>query len=92
MQERPTCTQIDAFEGKMTAKSKEQYGLSQRSKAGWGENTALNTTLDNTIVGRWFDVQWTPQYYQPEDQDTVNFTVNTVKPADVLGQLLDGRR
>ncbi|MCF4987698.1 ABC transporter substrate-binding protein, partial [Pseudomonas syringae] len=79
MPERPTWTQIAGFAEKLTDKSKEQYGLCLRGKAGWGENMALITTLANAYGGRWFDEKWTPQFDQPEWKDALNFYVNTMK-------------
>ncbi|QIQ69670.1 putative ABC transporter-binding protein [Pseudomonas coronafaciens] len=91
MPERPTWTQIAEFAGKLTDKSKEQYGLCLRGKAGWGENMALITTLGNAYGARWFDEQWKPQFDQPEWKDALNFYVNTnetIWPAGRLEQRL----
>ncbi|MBI6709637.1 sugar ABC transporter substrate-binding protein [Pseudomonas syringae] len=90
MPERPTWTQIAEFAGKLTDKSKEQYGLCLRGKAGWGENMALITTLANAYGGRWFDEQWTPQFDQPEWKNALNFYVNTMKQSGPPGASSNG--
>ena len=40
----PTWQQIDADAGKLTDKSKQQYGICLRGKPGWGENMAFLDT------------------------------------------------
>ncbi|RMP36207.1 Mannitol ABC transporter periplasmic mannitol-binding protein [Pseudomonas amygdali pv. lachrymans] len=90
MPERPTWTQIAEFAGKLTDRSKEQYGLCLRGKAGWGENMALITTLANAFGGRWFDEQWTPQFDQPEWKNALNFYVNTMKQSGPPGASSNG--
>jgi len=90
MPERPTWTQIAEFAGKLTDKSKEQYGLCLRGKAGWGENMALITTLANAFGGRWFDEKWTPQFDQPEWKNALNFYVNTMKQSGPPGASSNG--
>lgn len=79
MPERPTWTQIAEFADKLTDKSKEQYGICLRGKAGWGENMALITTVANSFGARWFDEQWKPQFDQPEWKNALNFYVNVMK-------------
>lgn len=90
MPERPTWTQIADFAGKLTDKSKEQYGICLRGKAGWGENMALITTLANAYGARWFDEQWKPQFDQPEWKNALNFYVNTMKQSGPPGASSNG--
>ncbi len=47
MPAKPTYDEIAKFADKLTDKSKEQYGVCLRGKAGWGENMALVDTLVN---------------------------------------------
>nr|GEX10616.1 hypothetical protein [Tanacetum cinerariifolium] len=79
MPERPTWTQISEFADKLTDKSKEQYGICLRGKAGWGENMALITTVANSFGARWFDEQWKPQFDQPEWKNALTFYTNVMK-------------
>jgi sorbitol/mannitol transport system substrate-binding protein len=90
MPERPTWTQIAEFAGKLTDKSKEQYGICLRGKAGWGENMALITTLANAHGARWFDEQWKPQFDQPEWKNALDFYVNTMKQSGPPGASSNG--
>ncbi|WP_122438943.1 ABC transporter substrate-binding protein [Pseudomonas viridiflava] len=90
MPERPTWTQIAEFAGKLTDKSKEQYGICLRGKAGWGENMALITTVANSFGARWFDEQWKPQFDQPEWKNALNFYVNTMKQSGPPGASSNG--
>jgi sorbitol/mannitol transport system substrate-binding protein len=90
MPERPTWTQIADFAGKLTDKSKEQYGICLRGKAGWGENMALITTLANAHGARWFDEQWKPQFDQPEWKNALDFYVNTMKQSGPPGASSNG--
>jgi sorbitol/mannitol transport system substrate-binding protein len=58
MPAKPTYDDIAKFADKLTDKSKEQYGICLRGKAGWGENMALVDTLVNGFGGQWFDMKW----------------------------------
>jgi ABC-type glycerol-3-phosphate transport system substrate-binding protein len=58
MPAKPTYDDIANFADKLTDKSKEQYGVCLRGKAGWGENMALVDTLVNGFGGQWFDEKW----------------------------------
>ncbi len=62
MSEAPTWTEIKAAAAAMTDKSKEQYGICLRGKAGWGENMAFLTAMSNSYGARWFDENWAPQF------------------------------
>ncbi len=90
MPEHPTWTQIGEFAEKLTDKSKEQYGLCLRGKAGWGENMALITTLANGFGARWFDEKWQPQFNGPEWKDALNFYVDNMKKSGPPGASSNG--
>jgi len=90
MPERPTWTEIAGFAQKLTDKSKEQYGICLRGKAGWGENMALISTVANSFGARWFDEQWKPQFDQPEWKNALNFYVNTMKQSGPPGASSNG--
>ena len=79
MPEHPTWTQLGEFAAKLHAPAKGQYGMCLRGKAGWGENTALLSTMANAFGARWFDEQWTPQLTSPEWTAAANFYVDTLK-------------
>lgn len=62
MPDAPTWDDIKAAAAAMTDKSKEQYGICLRGKAGWGENMAFLTAMSNSYGARWFDESWKPQF------------------------------
>ena len=68
----PTWDFIKQAAEKMTDKSKEQYGICLRGKAGWGENMAFLTAMSNSYGARWFDENWKPQFDQPEWKATLD--------------------
>ena len=49
MPDAPTWADIKAAAAAMTDKSKEQYGICLRGKAGWGENMAFLTAMSNSF-------------------------------------------
>ena len=76
MPEAPTWTDIEAAAKAMTDKSKEQYGICLRGKAGWGENMAFLTAMSNSFGAKWFDMNWKPQFDTKPWADTINFYLN----------------
>jgi ABC-type glycerol-3-phosphate transport system substrate-binding protein len=76
MPEKPTYDDIAKFADKLTDKSKEQYGVCLRGKAGWGENMALVDTLVNGFGGRWFDEKWKAQLDTKPWHDALNWYVD----------------
>ncbi len=73
MPDAPTWTEIKAAAAAMTDKSKEQYGVCMRGKAGWGENMAFLTAMSNSFGAKWFDMDWKPQFDQQPWKDTLTF-------------------
>ncbi len=71
MADAPTWADIEAAAKAMTDKSKEQYGICLRGKAGWGENMAFLTAMSNSFGASWFDMDWKPQFDQPEWKATL---------------------
>jgi len=79
MPDQPTYDQIKQFADKLTDKSKGQYGICLRGKAGWGENMAFVSTVVNTFGGRWFDMNWKAQLDTPEWHKAVTFYSDLLK-------------
>ena len=73
MPDAPTWTDIEAAAKAMTDKSKEQYGICLRGKAGWGENMAFLTAMSNSFGAKWFDMDWKAQFDQKPWADTLAF-------------------
>ncbi len=76
MPAQPKYTDIAAFAEKLTDKSKQQYGICIRGKAGWGENMAIFDTMVNTFGGRWFNEKWVPQLDDKGWHDAATFYIN----------------
>ena len=72
MPENPDWDFITDAAAKMTDKSAGVYGICLRGKAGWGENMAFLTSMVNSMGGSWFDMQWKPQFDQPEWKATLD--------------------
>jgi sorbitol/mannitol transport system substrate-binding protein len=79
MPDQPTYDQIKQFADKLTDKSKGQYGICLRGKAGWGENMAYFSTVVNTYGGRWFDENWKAQLDTPEWHKALTFYADLLK-------------
>ncbi|MGX7005731.1 ABC transporter substrate-binding protein [Caballeronia sp. KNU42] len=79
MPDQPTYDQIKQFADKLTDKSKGQYGICLRGKAGWGENMAFFSTVVNTYGGRWFDEKWDAQLNTPEWHKALTFYSDLLK-------------
>ncbi|HMC46459.1 MAG TPA: sugar ABC transporter substrate-binding protein [Caballeronia sp.] len=79
MPDQPTYAQIKQFAAKLTDKSKGQYGICLRGKAGWGENMAFFSTVVNTFGGRWFDEKWQAQLDTPEWHKALTFYSDLLK-------------
>lgn len=76
MPDAPTWADIEKAAAAMTDKSKEQYGICLRGKAGWGENMAFLTAMSNSFGARWFDEAWKPQFDSPEWKATLDTYLN----------------
>ena len=76
MPAKPTYDEIAKFADKLTDKSKEQYGICLRGKAGWGENMAFVDTLVNGFGGQWFDMKWNATLDTKPWHDALNWYVD----------------
>jgi len=76
MPAQPTYDDIAKFADKLTDKSKEQYGICLRGKAGWGENMAFVDTLVNGFGGQWFDMKWNAMLNQPAWHNALTWYVD----------------
>ena len=64
--EVPTWADIKTAAAAMNDPANGIYGICLRGKPGWGENMAFLTTMANSYGGRWFDMDWKPQFDSPE--------------------------
>jgi sorbitol/mannitol transport system substrate-binding protein len=90
MPDKPTWEFIGDAARKMTDRAAGINGICLRGKAGWGENMAFLTAMDNSFGGRWFDEKWQPQFDQPEWKDTLDFYVKLMKDAGPEGASSNG--
>lgn len=67
----PTWAQVLDAAQKMTNRDQGISGICLRGKAGWGENMAFLTAMANSYGAAWFDMNWVPQFDQPEWQATL---------------------
>jgi sorbitol/mannitol transport system substrate-binding protein len=76
MPAKPTYDEIAKFADKLTDRSKEQYGICLRGKAGWGENMAFVDTLVNGFGGQWFDMKWNAMLDTPPWHNALNWYID----------------
>ena len=50
---------------KITDRANDVNGICLRGKAGWGENMAFLTAMNNSFGARWFDEDWTRSSTSP---------------------------
>ena len=90
MPDSPTWEFIGEAARKITDRSADINGICLRGKAGWGENMAFLTALNNSFGGRWFDEKWQPQFDQPEWKASLQFYVDMMKDAGPQGASSNG--
>ncbi len=90
MPDSPTWEFIGDAARKITDRGADINGICLRGKAGWGENMAFLTALDNSFGGRWFDENWQPQFDQPEWKASLQFYVDMMKDAGPQGASSNG--
>ncbi|GHD06952.1 ABC transporter substrate-binding protein [Tianweitania populi] len=90
MPENPTWEFIADAARKITDRNANLSGICLRGKAGWGENMAFLTALNNSFGGRWFDENWKPQFDQPEWKESLQFYVDLMKDAGPSGASSNG--
>ncbi len=90
MPDAPTWEFIADAARKMTDRDNDINGICLRGKAGWGENMAFLTATANSFGARWFDMDWTPQFDQPQWKDTLQFYVDLMNDAGPAGSSSNG--
>ncbi|MDP0929083.1 sugar ABC transporter substrate-binding protein [Paracoccus onubensis] len=76
MPDEPTWDFIREAAEKMHDPDNGVYGICLRGKAGWGENMALLTSMANSFGGKWFDMEWVPQFDQKPWQNAITYYVD----------------
>jgi sorbitol/mannitol transport system substrate-binding protein len=90
MPDAPTWDFVADAARKITDKDNEIYGICLRGKAGWGENMAFLTAMANSFGARWFDMDWKPQFDQPEWKKTLETYVSLMNDAGPPGASSNG--
>ncbi len=90
MPDAPTWDFIADAARKMTDRENGINGICLRGKAGWGENMAFLTALSNAFGARWFDMDWMPQFDQPEWKNTLQSYVDLMNEAGPTGASSNG--
>src|SRR6188472_3450130 len=90
MPDKPDWTFIADAARKTTDRANDINGICLRGKAGWGENMAFLTALDNSFGGKWFDEKWTPQFDQPAWKESLQFYADLMKDAGPAGASSNG--
>ena len=90
MPDNPTWEFVADAARKMTDKDAGVAGICLRGKAGWGENMAFITALNNSFGGKWFDESWKPQFDQATWKDSLTFYADLMKDAGPAGASSNG--
>ncbi|WP_339109825.1 sugar ABC transporter substrate-binding protein [Thioclava sp. GXIMD4216] len=77
--EKPTWAEITAAAKAMNDPSAGVYGICLRGKPGWGINTSFLTSMTNSYGGRWFDMDWKPQFDSPEWEEALDKYLELMK-------------
>jgi sorbitol/mannitol transport system substrate-binding protein len=90
MPQSPTWEFIGEAARAITDRDNEIYGICLRGKAGWGENMAFITALANSMGGRWFDMDWEPQFESAEWNEALTYYVDLMTDAGPPGASSNG--
>lgn len=85
MPEAPTWDFIREAAAAMTDKDGEIYGICLRGKAGWGENMAFLSAMNNSFGGKWFDEEWNAQFDGDAWKNTLTFYVDMLNESGPPG-------
>ena len=90
MPEKPDWDFVAKAARAMTDRANDINGICLRGKAGWGENMAFLTALNNSFGGKWFDEAWAPQFDQPTWKESLQFYVDLMADAGPAGASSNG--
>jgi len=90
MPDAPTWDFIREAAAAMTDRENEIYGICLRGKAGWGENMALLTAMNNSFGGKWFDEEWNAQFDSEAWANTLNFYIDMMNESGPPGASNNG--
>ncbi|QIK40860.1 ABC transporter substrate-binding protein [Pontivivens nitratireducens] len=90
MPDAPTWDFIREAAAAMTDRENEIYGICLRGKAGWGENMAFLTAMNNSFGGKWFDEEWNAQFDSEAWANTLNFYIDMMNESGPPGASNNG--
>ncbi|MGB3407785.1 MAG: sugar ABC transporter substrate-binding protein [Jannaschia sp.] len=90
MPDAPTWEFIREAAAAMTDKEKEVYGVCLRGKAGWGENMAFLSAMNNSFGGKWFDEEWNAQFDGDAWKNTLTFYIEMMNESGPPGASSNG--
>ncbi|XID95869.1 ABC transporter substrate-binding protein [Paenibacillaceae bacterium WGS1546] len=73
MPEKPTWDQVYEFAAQLHDPANGVSGVCMRGLPGWGQNMFIFTQMLHTFGGKWFDMDWKPQFESPEMKETFEF-------------------
>lgn len=90
MPESPTWNFIYQAADKLADKDHGVYGICLRGKPGWGENMGFLAAMMNSYGTSWFDMQWKPQFEQPEWKQMIGDYVKVMNADGPPGAAANG--
>lgn len=90
MPDAPSWDFIRQAAAAMTDKDNEIYGICLRGKAGWGENMAFLSAMNNSFGGKWFDMDWNPQFDGEAWKNTLTFYIEMMNESGPPGASNNG--
>ena len=73
MPEKPTWDEIYDLAVQLHNPDEGIYGICMRGLPGWGQNMFIFTQMLHTFGGKWFDMDWNPQFDSPKMRETFEF-------------------
>ncbi|TDF98850.1 ABC transporter substrate-binding protein [Paenibacillus piri] len=73
MPKNPTWDQVYEMAVKLNEPAKGVTGVCMRGLPGWGQNMFIFTQMLHTFGGKWFDMNWNPQFSSPEMKEALQF-------------------
>lgn len=85
MPPNPTWYQVYDFARRLNQPTRGQYGIALRGLPGWGQNMSVFCSMINTFGGRWFDMNWRPQFKTPDMRTAWEFYKKIITEAGEPG-------
>jgi ABC-type sugar transport system, periplasmic component len=90
MPESPTWDEVENIAAKLNDPANGMYGIVLRGKPGWGEATGQVTPMVYSYGGRWFDMDWKPQFDTPEFKQALTKYTDLIRKYGPPGSTSNG--